>query len=166
MLLWAIIAKTNFTKLSPELQATAAILLSQKDLSALGSSVIDYLSGEAMQSLTQNLPEPAKTIVEIENKIRGLMYKANASYQEIESLAMLTGVAPVNEKFPRGIWSFHPDGYYIKYLPQGYSVTSVEIYVPQQAGTIDFLPTGDVAVPASRGSQRLGQSNILICDQQ
>ncbi|EEI90995.1 hypothetical protein HMPREF0765_3542 [Sphingobacterium spiritivorum ATCC 33300] len=166
VLLWAIIAKTNFTKLSPELQATAAILLSQKDLSALGSSVIDYLSGEAMQSLTQNLPEPAKTIVEIENKIRGLMYKANASYQEIESLAMLTGVAPVNEKFPRGIWSFHPDGYYIKYLPQGYSVTSVEIYVPQQAGTIDFLPTGDVAVPASRGSQRLGQSNILICDQQ
>jgi hypothetical protein len=165
LLLWAIVAKTNFSKLSADLQLIAAKLLNKDDLSALGSSVIDYLSGEAMAKLTNNLPEPAKTIVEIENKIRGLMYQANSSYDQIESLAMLSGVAPANTEFPGGTWGLHPDGYYIKYLPHSYSKTEVVIYVPQKAGTIQFLPVGDVAVPASRGSQRLGQSNLLICEQ-
>lgn len=165
LLLWAIVAKTNFSKLSPDLQLVAAKLLKKDDLSGLGSTMIDYLSGEAMSKLTSNLPEPAKTIIEIENKIRGLMYQANSSYDQIESLAMLGGVAPVNPNFPSGVWGLHPDGYYIKYLPHSYSKTEVVIYVPQKAGTIQYLPVGDVAVPASRGCQRLGQSNLLICAQ-
>ncbi|HKG05874.1 MAG TPA: hypothetical protein VKB19_05415, partial [Pedobacter sp.] len=164
LLLWAIVAKTNFSKLSPDLQLIAAKLLKKDDLSSLGSSVVDYLSGEAMTKLTNNLPEPAKTIVEIENKIRGLMYQANASYDQIESLAMRSGAAPANTEFPGGTWGLHPDGYYIKYIPHSYSKTEVVIYVPKTAGTIKFLPAGDVAVPASRGSQRLGQSNLLICE--
>jgi len=164
LLLWAIVAKTNFSKLSPDLQLVAAKLLNKDDLSTLGSSVVDYLSSEAMSKLTDNLPEPAKTIVEIENKIRGLMYQANSSYDQIESLAMLSGAAPANTDFPSGTWGLHPDGYYIKYLPHSYSKTEVVIYVPQTAGTIKFLPVGDVAVPASRGCQRLGQSNLLICE--
>jgi hypothetical protein len=164
LLLWAIVAKTNFSKLSADLQLVAGKLLSKGDLSTLGSSVVDYLSSEAMAKLTDNLPEPAKTIVEIENKIRGLMYQANASYDQIESLAMLSGAAPANTDFPSGTWGLHPDGYYIKYLPHSYTKTEVVIYVPQKAGTVQFLPVGDVAVPASRGCQRLGQSNLLICE--
>lgn len=165
LLLWAIVAKTNFSKLSPDLQLIAAKLLNKNDISALGSTIVDYLSSEAMAKLTNNLPEPAKTIIEIENKIRGLMYQANSSYDQIESLAMLAGAAPVNTDFPAGIWGLHPDGYYIKYLPHSYSKTEVVIYVPKKAGTIRFLPVGDVAVPASRGCQRLGQSNLLVCAQ-
>ena len=164
LLLWAIVAKTNFSKLSPDLQLTAAKLLNKDDLSALGNTLVDYLSGEAMAKLTNNLPEPAKTVIEIENKIRGMMYQANASYDQIESLAMLGGVAPVNADFPSGIWGLHPDGYYIKYLPHSYSQTEVVVYVPKKAGIVRYLPVGDVAVPASRGCQRLGQSNLLICN--
>lgn len=164
LLLWAIIAKTNFSKLSTDLQLVAAKLLNKNDLSALGSTMVDYISGEAMSKLTSNLPEPAKTIVEIENKIRGLMYQANSSYDQIESLAMLGGTAPVNTAFPSGIWGLHPDGYYIKYVPHSYSKTEVVIYVPKKAGSIHYLPVGDVAVPASRGCQRLGQSNLLVCE--
>lgn len=164
LLLWAIVAKTNFSKLSPDLQLVAAKLLNTSDLSALSNTIVDHLSGEAMSKLTNNLPEPAKTIVEIENKIRGMMYQANSSYSQIESLAMLSGVAPANESFPNGVWSLHPDGYYIKYLPHSYSKTEVVIYVPHKIGSIHYLPVGDVAVPASRGSQRLGQSNLLICE--
>ncbi len=164
LLLWAIVAKTNFSKLSPELQLVAAKLLNKNDLSALSSTLVDYLSGEAMAKLTNNLPEPAKTVIEIENKIRGMMYQANSSYNQIESLAMLTGAAPANKDFPNGIWGLHPDGYYIKYLPHSYTKTEVVIYVPQKVGPIQYLPVGDIAVPASRGSQRLGQSNLLICE--
>lgn len=164
LLLWAIIAKTNFSKLSPELKLVAAKLLNSDDMSVLKSNMMDYVSGEAMDKLTANLPEPAKTIVEIENKIRGLMYQANASYDQIESLAMLNGSAAPNTDFPRGIWGLHPDGYYIKYLPHSYTSTEVVIYVPPTLSTVNYLPVGMVAVPASRGSQRLGQSNFLVCE--
>lgn len=164
LLLWALLAKTNFSKLSKELQVSAALLLNDKDLRALGSSMIDFLSAEALESVTANLPEPAKRLVALENKIRGLMYQANSSYSDVESLVMLVGAAPINTQFPSGIWSYHPEGYYIKYLPNSYISTKVEIYVPAQLGEIHYLPVGDVAVPASTGSQRLGQSNVLVCE--
>jgi len=164
LLLWAIIAKTNFSKLSPDLQLAAAKLLNKNDLSALSSSIMDYLSSEAMLKITNNLPEPAKTIVEIENKMRGLLYQANSSYDQIEQLAMLAGAAAPNTDFPRGIWGLHPDGYYIKYLPHSYTKTEVVIYVPKTIASVNYLPVGMVAVPASRGSQRLGQSNLLVCE--
>jgi len=164
LLLWAIIAKTNFSKLSPDLQLVAAKLLNKNDLSALSSSIMDYLSSEAMLKITNNLPEPAKTIVEIENKMRGLLYQANSSYDQIEQLAMLAGAAVPNTDFPRGIWGLHPDGYYIKYLPHSYTRTEVVIYVPKTVASVNYLPVGTVAVPASRGSQRLGQSNLLVCE--
>ncbi|NQX52474.1 hypothetical protein HQN86_02500 [Pedobacter panaciterrae] len=164
LLLWAIIAKTNFSKLSPDLQLVAAKLLNKNDLSALSSSIMDYLSSEAMLKITANLPEPAKTIVEIENKMRGLLYQANSSYDQIEQLAMLSGSAAPNTDFPRGIWGLHPDGYYIKYLPHSYTRTEVVIYVPKTIATVNYLPVGMVAVPASRGCQRLGQSNLLACE--
>lgn len=164
LLLWAIIAKTNFSKMSADLQLVAAKLLGTKDMAVLSNSMMDYISGEAMLKLTNNLPEPAKTIVEIENKIRGLMYQANASYDQIESLAMRAGVAEANSDFPHGIWGLHPDGYYVRYLPHSYTRTEVEIYVPKTLSSVHFLPVGMVAVPANRGAQRLGQSNVLICE--
>ncbi|WP_447640734.1 MULTISPECIES: hypothetical protein [Chitinophagaceae] len=164
VLLWAIIAKTNITKMSPDMQATAAKLLSSKDLNTLKSSALDFLSGEALSKLTDNLPEPAKTIAIKENELRDKLYQGNASYDQIANIAMLAGAAPENPQFPRGIWTYHPEGYYIKYLPHSYTMTEVEIYVPVTAGTIYFLPVGDVAVPANTGAQRLGQSNILVCE--
>ncbi len=163
VLLWAIIAKTNISKMSPEMQRTAAVLLSNKDLATLKSSALDFLSGEAMTKLTENLPEPARTIAIKENELRNTLYQGNATYDQISNIAVLAGAAPANDKFPHGIWSYHPDGYYIKYLPHSYSLTEVEIYVPATLGTVYFLPVGDVAVPASTGAQRLGQSNILVC---
>lgn len=163
VLLWAIIAKTNITQMSPEMQATAAKLLSTKDIASLKGSALSFLSGEALSKLTDNLPEPARTIAIKENELRNLLYQGNSSYDQISNIAILAGAAPANPQFPRGLWSYHPDGYYIKYLPHSYTLTEVEIYVPSTVGTIYFLPVGDVAVPANTGAQRLGQSNILVC---
>lgn len=165
VLLWAIIAKTNITKMSLEMQRTAAILLSSKDISTLKSSALDFLSGEALSKLTDNLPEPARTIALKENELRNTLYQGNATYDQISSIAVLAGAAPANPQFPGGLWSYHPDGYYIRYIPHSYSLTEVEIYVPFTVGTIYFLPVGDVAVPANTGAQRLGQSNILVCEE-
>jgi hypothetical protein len=32
---------------------------------------------------------------------------------------------------PRGRWSSHPDGYFIRFFPSGYNKTKVQVYVPE-----------------------------------
>ncbi|MCC8408638.1 hypothetical protein LJ707_06840 [Mucilaginibacter sp. UR6-1] len=88
------------------------------------------------------------------------------SYEEMEKYAVLAGIAPNNNsEYPSGTWALHPDGYYIRYIPQGYSITKVQIFVPKElidkAGNDPIIydaPYG-IACPANVGAQRLAQTN-------
>jgi hypothetical protein len=54
----------------------------------------------------------------------------------------------------------HPDGYYVRYIPSGYSSTRVEIWVPQGSPAVgkEFDPAAHIAVPGNTARQRLIQS--------
>jgi hypothetical protein len=165
LILWAIIAKTKISNLSPKLKAVATILLSENDINELSKVGLDMLSEQAMKKAINNLPEPAQKVIELENKMRSKFYQATVSYQEIKSLAMLPGEQIENSSIQRGVWTKLSNGCYIKYLPSGYSLTKIEYYVPNNLNNneIYYLETGAVAMPASTGSQRLAQSNKLVC---
>jgi hypothetical protein len=166
LLLWAIIAKTKFNNLSPELKIVATKLLSDNDMEELSKMGIDFVSEHLVKKAVQQLPEPAQKIIEIENSMRQKFYGATVSYQEMESLAMLAGIAPANNNVVDGLWSLLPNGCYIKYLPAGYTRTYIEIYVPEtiKDGIVFFDLAGEVAMPAASGCQRLAQSNIILCE--
>jgi hypothetical protein len=166
LLLWAIIAKTKFNNLSPDLKIVATKLLSDGDMAALSKVGMDFVSDEVMKKAVLQMPEPAQKIIAIENAMRQKFYAAAVSYQEMEALAMLAGAAPANNMVTDGLWSLLPNGCYIKYLPAGYSRTAVEIYVPDNIkdGMLFFDLTGTVAMPAATGCQRLAQSNIIVCE--
>jgi hypothetical protein len=168
LLLWAIIAKTKFNNLSPDLKLVATKLLSDDDMAALSKVGMDFVSDELMKKAVLQMPEPAQKIIAIENAMRQKFYAAAVSYQEVEALAMLAGAAPVNNNIADGLWSVLPNGCYIKYLPAGYTRTVVEIYVPDtvEDGMVFFDVTGTVAMPAATGCQRLAQSNIIICEKE
>jgi len=72
-------------------------------------------------------------------------------------------MAPPRADVPRGIWTLHPDGFYVRYFPSGYSITKVQVYVPKElvAGgkQIIYDATDDIACPANTGAQRLVQTN-------
>ena len=53
-----------------------------------------------------------------------------------------------------------PDGYWVRYLPSGYSMTRLEIWVPQGSPSVDkeFDPATHIAVPGNTSRQRLIQS--------
>jgi len=77
---------------------------------------------------------------------------------------MLAGLAPAPDpEVPSGIWSLHPDGYYIRFYPHGYSQTTTQIYVPKEL--VDTKPgltydgPNGIACPANVGAQRLAQTN-------
>jgi hypothetical protein len=92
-----------------------------------------------------------------------MLTSANSSYEQMERVAVLSGIAPMGEgsrEIPSGRWSLHPDGYYVRYLPQGYTNTVVAIWVPQGSPAVgkEYDPATHIAVPGNTARQRLIQS--------
>ena len=135
-----------------------------------------------MQKWKQDLSRPLQQVLEAENKIRTAIARGTASYQALEEIAILPGSAEVDRpEFKKGRWSLHPDGYYVRFFPNGYQQTRVQVYLPAGAGTANrggsqaslSLRTTDfplidlasiVALPANTGSQRLGLTPPPIGD--
>jgi hypothetical protein len=163
VLLWAIIARAKFEDLSSELKQTAARLLTPRQLASLNRNALDVLSGNALTDALGGVPEPLRQVAQAEASLRQMLTTPGASYAEMERVAVLSGMAPRGEgslDVPSGRWSVHPDGYYVRYIPSGYSSTRVEIWVPQGSPAVgkEFDPATHIAVPGNTARQRLIQS--------
>lgn len=165
LLLWTIIARTKFADYNGSVKLTAIALLTPIQLTQLEGGVLGVLPGNLMDKAKDKLPDDLKAIFEAENKIRQLVASGNYSYSEMEQYAIIAGIAPARTDIPSGIWTLHPDGYYVRYFPSGYSKTRVQVYVPKElmlslnGKRIIFDATDDIACPANVGSQRLAQTN-------
>ncbi|RZJ92696.1 MAG: hypothetical protein EOO20_00735 [Chryseobacterium sp.] len=165
ILLWTIIARTKFADYNGNVKLTAIALLTPVQLGQLEGGVLGILPGNLMEKAKDKLPDDLKAIFEAENKIRQLVASGNYSYDEMEKYAILSGIAPARTDIPSGIWTLHPDGYYVRYFPSGYAATTVQVYVPKElinalnGSKIIYDATNDIACPANVGSQRLAQTN-------
>ncbi|HEU4432133.1 MAG TPA: hypothetical protein VFR51_01970 [Pyrinomonadaceae bacterium] len=162
-LLWAIIARAKFEDLQPQMKATAAKLLTPRQLASLNRNALDALSGNALTDALGGVPEPLRQIAQAEAQLRQMLTTPGTSFAEMERVAVLSGVAPMGEGsrvVPSGRWSLHPDGYYVRYIPSGYSSTRVEIWVPQGSPAVgkEYDPATHIAVPGNTARQRLIQS--------
>lgn len=162
-LLWAIIARAKFEDLQPQLKATASRLLTPRQLASLNRNALDVLSGNALTDALGGVPEPLRQIAQAEAQLRQMMTTPGASFAEMERVAVLSGAAPLgpgSQNIPSGRWSLHPDGYFVRYLPSGYSSTRVEIWVPQGSPAVgkEYDPATHIAVPGNTARQRLAQS--------
>lgn len=163
-LLWAIIAHTKFKSLPIELQQVALKLLTKEQILDLTNKGLDFLPQNVIDKATAELPKPVRVVMEAENKIRQFFSSSSSyNYQEIEKIAMLAGLNNEVSEIQRGTWGLHPKGYYVSYLPHGYSSVEVHIYVPETVKEVYYLPSDDVAVPACTGSQRLAISDMSFC---
>lgn len=164
VLLWAIIARTRFVDMGNDIKLTASTLLTPQQLLMLEGGALGVLPASLMDKAKGQLPTAVQAIFEAENNIRRLAASGSSSYEEMEKYAILAGLAPQPDpNVPSGIWSLHPDGYYIRFIPSGYSVTRTQIYVPRELVTakpnlVYDAPNG-IACPANVGSQRLAQTN-------
>jgi hypothetical protein len=163
VLLWAIIARSKFEDLQPQLKLTASRLLTPRQLTALNRNATNFLPAPLMNQLKNGLPPFIQQTLEAENQLRGMLTSANSSYEQMERVAVLSGIAPMGEgsrEIPSGRWSLHPDGYYVRYLPQGYTNTVVAIWVPQGSPAVgkEYDPATHIAVPGNTARQRLIQS--------
>ncbi|MGH8077258.1 MAG: hypothetical protein ACREPE_08045 [Lysobacter sp.] len=164
MLLWAILAKTKPQDLNPELQAAAVRLLSPQQLATLGrGAAFDFLRGRAYEMMLDQASPQLRQALQAESQLRGMLTSGASRFEDIERVAVLAGMAPIGEgsqAVPSGRWSRHPDGYWVRYLPSGYSSTRLELWVPNDSVAIgrEFDPASHIAVPGNTSRQRLIQS--------
>ena len=162
-LLWAIIARAKFEDLAGELKAVASQLLTPRQLASLNRSALDILHGNALTDALGGVPEPLRQIAQAEAELRQMLTTPGASFAEMERIAVLSGAAPLgpgSQEVPSGSWSNHPDGYFVRYIPSGYSTTQVELWVPQGSPGVgkEYDPATHIAVPGNTARQRLIQS--------
>jgi hypothetical protein len=176
MLIWLVLAHVNFKQLSTDLQIASVQLLSAKELFELDGGVMGVISDPTLMGMKVKLPPAAQDALDAENKVRELYEQGVTSYQQYESVAILPGAAPVDQpEYKRGRWCVQPGGFYIRFFPNGYTSTRIQIYVPDlvsgatNSGSYDVSPlkhfmiqwpawdlTSTVAVPANTTAQRLG----------
>jgi hypothetical protein len=159
-LLWAILSRAKIEDLSSEQKIAAAQLLPPRQLAGLNRGVFDMLT---TGPIADNLPREVRAVMQAEADLRRMLVTPGTSYGELERVAVLAGMAPLGEGsigVPTGRWSHHPDGYWIRYLPNSYSNTVVEIWVPTDSPGIgkEYDPATHIAVPGNTSRQRLIQS--------
>lgn len=165
MLLWTIIAKTKFIDYAGPVKETALKLLTPEQLLLLEGGALGILPFDVVQKAKDKMPPAVLMVFEAENNIRQLVSSGNYSYEEFEKYAIVAGMAQPRPDVPSGIWTLHPDGYYVRYYPSGYAITKVQIYVPEElmqklnGKKLVYDATDDIACPANTGSQRLAQTN-------
>jgi hypothetical protein len=182
-LIWAIEVYEPIRELSPELRRAASALLTSKQIGDLNGGLLGEIPAPLTQAALDQLPPQARQIYEAQESLRRRFASASATYEELEALAVLAGPPAAGATVPRGAWSKHPGGFYVRYLPEGYQTLTLQVFVPAMPrtgarapdGALHFAswsgasaslaaneydPTSDVATPANTGSQRLGVSPV------
>lgn len=130
--IWAILARTKFTEMPPEMQRTAAVLLTPAELAELNGVALDALTGDAQEKLLSNVTGPLRAVLESENQLRTLLTeKEQAPYEQLEKVAVLSGdPAEHGPNVPRGRWSYHPGVGFVRFFPSGYRETQEQVVTP------------------------------------
>jgi hypothetical protein len=148
VLLWAIIARTKFTEMPRGYQTTAAKLLTPKELSELDRNVMDILAPNVREKAFAKMPDSVKRIFEAENQLREKLTQATeAPFEDLERIAVLTGEAPTEpegRQLKRGRWSYHPDGYFIRYFASSYRETKIQVYLPDKPFQLEKDDKGQI----------------------
>ncbi len=148
LLIWGIEAKQKFSSYQPDFQFRVQPLLTPDEI-ALTEVNSDEIASEL-------LPQEVKEALSLYGDIRNKLNDANSTYEDIEKLAVKTGIAPEgkgSKKVEWGTWTSIGNGAYMRCFPHGYQKSDVEIYTPPQvsiqkdnSGNISSLDDGSCRI--------------------
>jgi len=134
VLLWAIIARTKLSDMSKDMQLTASKLLTPKEIFDLNGGALGLVPEDKFDHVFANTPEPLRRVLEAEAKLRNMLTEGESSYEELEQVAVLHGAPPAEKgdrEVPENRWSYHPNGFFVRYRPLGYTQMIIQIYAPE-----------------------------------
>lgn len=133
VLIWGLIAGVKIDDMKLEAQAAAAALLTPKQIAALNGPDV-FVPRELSSRALRALPRPVRKSYEAHQRLRAAAARPDISFEELERIAVLDGDAPKSsDDVPKGRWSWHPDGYFIRYDSTSYRRAMTEIVVPEAA---------------------------------
>lgn len=136
LLLWAVLARTNLAKAHRDLRETAKLLLTAKEFGALSGGVWGSLPDAVQNRLVREAGPVLGPLLATEAKLRRAFSARNLpGYDELERVAVLAGDPGASDGpvAPRTRWSYDPTKrLFIRYNPQGYSRTEVDVYWPER----------------------------------
>ena len=156
LLLWSVVSRSDFNRLSPAVQTDAMQLLTPKQIFELKGGVIGALKTAAYSTGVLNTNSDMKRL--FESGVKSYEAYENIAVRREQSRVIKQGV-----KYDQ--WYKQKENYYIRYFPESYKKVRIQVYVPE--GILDadnklngdyvvFDPTGQQATPAFTNAQRLG----------
>ena len=133
MLLWSILIQAKYDTWPPGVKSTAKAMLTQAELREVGSNGLDAVPEELKKRVLGSTPAPLRRVLEAENEMRRMLSGPNAAFEDLERVAVLAGEPPASELLDvvrEGRWSYHPNGYFIRFHKDYYSLTRIQIYYP------------------------------------
>ncbi len=135
-LIWSMIAGVKVSNMKPEFQAAAAALLTPQEVVAL-SGPDAFIPPELSSRALRKLPRSARNAYDAHQRLRRAAARPETSFEDLERIAIRNGEAPVtDDDVPSGRWSWHPEGYFIRYASTSYRRATAEIVVPEAAEII------------------------------
>lgn len=155
MLLWAILSRVRVSAMAPKLQNAARVLLPPNEIRAINTSGLDVLSAAERTKLLGGLAAPVRQALEIESALRYQFSRADVAYDEVERIAVLSGARPADQRnaIKRGQWSRHQSGYFIRFFPDSFANTRVEILLPGKVTITRDRLNRIIAIEDARGGR-------------
>ena len=156
LLLWSIVSRSDYNRLSPAVQMDAMKLLTPKQIFELKGGVVGTIKTFASSTGVLNANSDMKRL--FETSVNSYETYENIAVRREQSKIIKQGV-----KYDQ--WYKQSENYYVRYFPESYKKVKIQIYVPD--GLLDadnklngeyvvFDPTGQQAIPAFTNAQRLG----------
>src|SRR6185503_19376014 len=156
LLLWSIVSRSDYNRLSPAVQMDAMQLLTPKQIFELKGGVIGVIKTAADSTGVLNANSDMKRL--FETSVNSYETYENIAVRREQSKIIKQGV-----KYDQ--WYKQKENYYVRYFTESYKKVKIQIYVPD--GLLDtdnkldgeyvvFDPTGQQAIPAFTNAQRLG----------
>lgn len=127
ILLWGIEAGMKFSDYNAAFQVRVAPLLKPEEIALMEVDVKDIAY--------DLLPVEVKDVFNLYRDIRGKLSNINSTYEDVENLAVKTGIAPRgkgSKNIDAGVWTSVGGKVYIRCYPEGYRKTEVEIFIPDE----------------------------------
>lgn len=158
LLLWSVVSKSDFNKLSPAVRSDARELLTSKQIFELKGGVMGVV-----KTVSTVMPNG---IAKSTDDIRRLFEAGTSSYESFEQLAVLhqASVSRHND-VNNNQWYKQKGNYYVRHIPVSYQKIKIQVYVPANALDADgksageylvFDPVGLQTIPVNTNAQRLG----------
>lgn len=126
LLLWSIIYGAKFTDLDPALQLRVRPLLTESEIAQMSIGIKDIP--------LDLLPDEVRSTAKFYKDLRSKLTDPTASFEEIESMAVLPGDPPsdlLKKQVDPGNWAYIGDGFFMRLMPHGYMKSTLELYRPE-----------------------------------